>query len=322
MAARPEAPLPELVELSTLTSAEFDGLLQEESAVWRRLFDWDFRPSGDLLRRFLQIRSLNGYALRAGNSVVGYTYYVIEGHKGLVGDFFVREEYGESANEMMLLGATVQGLMLMPGVRRIESQLLMLHSGRLNTLPFSGCLKRYDRYFMEVNRDAARALITRPLGARIAILPWVERQNEEIAALVTASYRGHVDSEINDQYRSLPGARHFLMNIVQYPGCGQFSSKASLVAVDSNNGRVCGVCLASMVSETAGHVTQLCILPSLRGAHLGYELLRQTLNRLTELGCRSISLTVTCSNEEAVQLYASVGFRSIGIFPALIWENF
>jgi ribosomal protein S18 acetylase RimI-like enzyme len=111
------------------------------------------------------------------------------------------------------------------------------------------------------------------------------------------------------------------MNIIQYPGCGRFSPKASVVALDAGTGKVCGVCLASMVSETAGHVTQLCILPGVRGAHLGYELLRQSLTHLVGLGCSSVSLTVTCSNLEAIRLYESVGFRPVSTFPALVWQT-
>ena len=50
--------------------------MEEEISEWRRYFDWDFRPSADLLRRFLNLRSLFGYALRVGRTVVGYSYHV------------------------------------------------------------------------------------------------------------------------------------------------------------------------------------------------------------------------------------------------------
>jgi ribosomal protein S18 acetylase RimI-like enzyme len=321
MAARSEASLPELVVLSTLTAEEFDLLLEEEIGVWRERFEWDFRPSADLLRRFLQMRSLNGYALRMGSEVIGYSYYVVEGRKGLIGDFYVRRAYPESSYEMMLLGATVQGLMLVPGVQRIESQLLLLHAPPSQPAPFQAYLQHFDRYFMEVSRTAILALAPKEPTFRVNLIPWGERWNTEVAQLVTASYRGHVDSEINDQYRTVPGARHFLMNIIQYPGCGRFSPKASVLAVDTTSGKVCGACLASMVSDTAGHVTQLCILPGARGARLGYELLRHALTRLVGLGCGAVSLTVTCSNVEAIRLYESVGFRPVSVFPAMVWET-
>ena len=79
MAALSDPKLPEVVELSHLDVSEFDALFGEEIAIWDNKFHWDFRPSADLLRRFLLVRSLIGYALRIGRSVVGYTYCVCEG---------------------------------------------------------------------------------------------------------------------------------------------------------------------------------------------------------------------------------------------------
>lgn len=322
MAAVPDAPFPEIIELPQLGPTDLDELLSEEIGVWERRFSWDFRPSADLLRRFLQIRSLYGSALRSGREILGYGYHVCEGHKGLIGDFYVRGEHARSSNEMLLLGSLVQSLMLAHGIRRIESQLMLLPTPTTQPFPFSRFLTRYDRVFMTIDRALAVALAPKSPAIRVTFAPWAERHQEEIAHLVAASYKGHVDSEINDQYRSIPGARQFLMNIVKFPGCGKFSPGSSIVAIDDRTGRVCGVCLASMVSAESGHITQLCILPAIRGARLGYELMRQGLMRLTEAGCSTVSLTVTCSNVDAVRLYESAGFKTRGTFPALVWEGF
>ncbi|MFL6416402.1 MAG: hypothetical protein ACJ74Y_12130, partial [Bryobacteraceae bacterium] len=126
MAALSDPKLPEVVELSQLDVSEFDDLFGEEIAVWDEKFHWDFRPSADLLRRFLLVHSLVGFALRVGRSVVGYTYCVCEGRKGLIGDLYVKEEFGGAENESLLLGSAVQGLMRTSGVKRIESQLMLL----------------------------------------------------------------------------------------------------------------------------------------------------------------------------------------------------
>jgi ribosomal protein S18 acetylase RimI-like enzyme len=223
---------------------------------------------------------------------------------------------------MMLLGAAVQGLMLVPGLQRIESQLLLLNAPPTQALPFSRFLSRHERYFMEISRANVMAMTPRPLSPKQFILmPWSDTFREETAHLMANSYRGHVDSDINDQYRTVPGARHFLTNIIQFPGCGHFSSRASLVAIDKVSGHVCGVSLASMVSERSGHVTQLCVLPESRGTGLGYELMRQSMTRLIDFGCDSISLTVTAANTEALRLYESIGFTVSSLFPALVWEG-
>lgn len=322
MAALADTSLPETVELSRVSVADMEALLNEEIQVWENRFSWDFRPSADLLRRFLQVQSLNGYALRAGRELLGYAYHVCEEHKGLIGDFYVRSPSGASSTELLLLSAMVQDLMLTPGIRRIESQLMLAHMPLAKSLPFGKYLTRHDRNFMEISVDSVRPLTPATGLPRVSFHPWVERYQEEIAHLISAAYRGHVDSEINDQYRTIPGARRFLMNIVKFPGCGRFSPPASVVVLDDATGRVCGVCLASLVSANSGHVTQLCVLPAMRGARIGYETLRQCLVQLTLLGCRSVSLTVTCSNIDAIRLYQSLGFKVTSNFPALVWEGF
>jgi ribosomal protein S18 acetylase RimI-like enzyme len=321
MAALAETQLPEIVELTQVSGSDLDELLAEEIQVWRERFAWDFRPSADLLRRFTQLHSLLGYALRVGRRVVGYAYFVVEGRKGLIGDFYVRNSYGGDPYETALLTAVIGGIMGKSGVKRIESQLMLLRHESV-PLPFSRFLRRHNRLFMEADARTAARLPEMVVNSRVAFLPWAERNHEEIAHLVAAAYRGHVDSEINDQYRTVPGARHFLTNIIKYPGCGNFSPDTSTVAIDEKTGRVCGTCLTSLISSNAGHITQLCTLPAIRGQHLGYELLRRSLVRLADRGCATISLTVTCTNIGAIRLYESVGFRPHAAFPALVWEGF
>lgn len=305
-------------DLSQITTVDLDPLLAEEIAAWRSRFSWDFRPSADLLRRFLQVQSLYGCAVRAADRILGYSYYVCEGRKALIGGFYcVAAEI-----EPTLLEAVIGSVFKIAGVRRVESQLMLLSTpSGCPPLPDPQHAFRYDRYFMEITRESIVALAPSTLGLRIRFQSFNEKHMEEMAHLLAASYRGHVDSEINDQYRTIPGARQFLTNIVRFPGCGRFLPQASVLAVDENTGRLCGMCLASNISENAGHITQLCVLPALRGAHLGYELLRRALAQLVQSGSSLVSLTVTCSNADAIRLYESLGFCVTSQFPALVWDR-
>ena len=140
--------------------------------------------------------------------------------------------------------------------------------------------------------------------------------------MIASAYEGHVDSRINDQYRSVSGARRFLLNIIQYPGCGAFFQPGSYVAADTAAGQLCGICLSSLVSADVGHITQICVTPEVRGTGAGYELLRRSLNALAEYGCRAASLTVTSSNTGAIELYERVGFRTRDRFAAYVWDGF
>lgn len=321
MAALSEAPRLEVVDLLQVNPLQMRRLFAEEIAVWRRKFRWDFRASVDLLTRYIQMQSLYGYALRAGSHVIGYTYFVSESRKGLIGNFFVSEEFDHPAHEQLLLNTAVSGLMRTAGIRRIESQLMLLRAQNA-ALPHPRYLSRHDRIFMEIDSSSGTSLPAAVPEIDVTFVLWAERYSEELAHLVSSAYRGHIDSEINDQYRNIPGARHFLTNIIRYPGCGTFAPACSVLAIDKRSGRVCGVCLASKISEDAGHITQLCVLPAIRGAHLGYELIRRSLVELRAAGCATASLTVTCTNVNAIRLYESLGFSAKSIFPALVWDGF
>jgi ribosomal protein S18 acetylase RimI-like enzyme len=109
---------------------------------------------------------------------------------------------------------------------------------------------------------------------------------------------------------------------VQYPGCGTFYKPASVAAFDRLTGRICGICLASLVMPYCGHITQICVAPAARGEGVGRELLRQSLSLLRQAGCRKTSLTVTASNREAIRLYEDLGFMTTRRFFAYVWEGF
>jgi ribosomal protein S18 acetylase RimI-like enzyme len=214
-----------------------------------------------------------------------------------------------------------------PQIDRIESQLMMWHAS--GGLPMPRHLSSFERNFMmlEMSRAAlepapGRGRPSAPLASRVYLDRWSDQYQEPAAQLIAAAYLGHVDSLINDQYRSVAGARRFLFNIVQYPGCGMFFKPASVAAFDRLTGRICGICLASMVMPYCGHITQICVAPGVRGAGVGYEMLRQSLTLLRAAGCRKTSLTVTASNREAIKLYEDVGFTTIRKFFAHVWEGF
>ncbi len=301
---------------------ELEPVLLEEIQAWRKQLDWDFQSSADLVRRYADARALSGYALVAESRVAGYTYCISEEHKGLVGDLYVLDRYRTADNENRLLRAVLEKLMRSPYVRRVESQLMLLQPNHVRGLPAPDFLSVFERRFMSYDAVGLASLKPRTAGLEVVFDQWTERRQEEAAELIASAYRGHIDSEINDQYRSVSGARRFLYNIVQYPGCGSFFAPGSWVALRRDTGRLCGICLSSLVAADVGHITQICVAPALQGAGLGYELMRRSLVSLAHAGCRRISLTVTSANRDAVRLYEKMGFETIRRFPALVWDGF
>ncbi len=322
MAALWEVPTPQVGDLRQIRAELLEDVLAQETEQWRKSLQWDFRPSADLVRRFVQMHALSGYSLLVSGRPVGYTYFVCEERKGLIGDLFVMENYRTAESEKLLLGAALRNLMANGYVRRVESQLLMLETASPETLPANAYLQTFLRNFMVMDLVAVAELPARAGKQKLAFENWMEFRQEEAAHLIAAAYHGHVDSNINDQYRSVNGARHFLLNIVQYPGCGTFFQPASWIAFDAVTRRACGLCLASLVASDVGHITQICAAPEAQGTGVGYELLRRALLSLSKHGCKSATLTVTASNAKAVKLYEDVGFRTMKQFSACVWEGF
>jgi ribosomal protein S18 acetylase RimI-like enzyme len=318
MAAWQESPEPLVVDLRKVSAADLTPLLEEEAGVWRRALDWDFEPSAELVRRFVDMQALSGFALLEGGRVIGYCYYIREEKKGLIGDLYVRERERTGEREHALIEATLEALWRSGGVHRVESQLLLLDSPLARRVPFAQWFRAFPRRFLEASAMQTLALPDHATPG-VSITPWTEARQDDSARLVAAAYRGHVDSDINDQYRSPSGARRFLNNIVQYPGCGTFFGLASYAATDAK-GALCGMSLASLVSGTTGHITQICVSPAQRGKGVGYALLRRSMLALAAHGCRTVGLTVTSTNTGAIRLYEQMGFKDRREFAAYIWD--
>ena len=322
MAAVSDSPLARIVELRQLRSDALEPLLEEETQVWQETLDWDFRASAGLVRRFLDMQALNGYALLMSGHPIGYSYFVCEERKGLIGDLYVLQDFATVENEEQLLGRVVDSLTKAPFVKRVESQLMMLRNGARMSLPQDRYLSVHCRNFMEVDLTAASRLPIGRAAREVVVDSWSERKQDEAASLIAAAYQGHVDSEINDQYRSPGGARRFLLNIIQYPGCGSFFQPASFIALDAKTGKLNGICLSSLVQNDVGHITQVCVSKAVRGSGVGYELVRRSLEALAKQGCRKASLTVTAANVEAIRLYERMTFRKVREFSAYVWDGF
>jgi ribosomal protein S18 acetylase RimI-like enzyme len=252
--------------------------------------------------------------------VIGYTYTVTDEDKGLIGDLYVLRQYATAPMEDELLNATVETLYRTAGIRRIESQVILLNHPRPAPPAHAADLRLFERCFMVCDLGQAHLWPERA-SAVLDIDGWSERYQEDVAALIADAYEGHIDGHINDQYRSVNGARRFLQNIVQYPGCGSFHAQASWLAWRRDTGRMCAASMASLLAPDAGHITQICVSPTSRGEGIGREVLARSLRSLRAIGCRQASLTVTASNRNAIGLYESMGFTIRRRFAAMVWNQ-
>jgi ribosomal protein S18 acetylase RimI-like enzyme len=316
-----QAAEPEIVELRNLVGRELDPLLLEETVEWQQKLDWDFSISADLVRQFTDMRALKGLALLDRGEVVGYGYSVLEDHKGLIGDLYVRPPWRDGVTEARLFQAILDDLIGTPHIRRVESQLLLVGPAMGEVLQRERGVEVQERMLMAFPGASA---VPMPVGAasgRFLIEPWADHHHESAAGVIALAYLDHIDSRINDQYRTRVGARRFIYNIVQFPGCGTFFKSGSFVAFDLATGWLAGVVLVSFVGDAVGHITQLCVTPAAKGRGLGYELLRQAIETLQLHGAKRISLTVTAANTEAIRLYERCGFHEVRRFSSYVWES-
>ena len=112
----------EIVDLRRLSARDLEPLLQEETAAWRERLEWDFEKSADLVRRFVDLRALNGAPSSKIGEVAGYLYYVLEEDKGLIGDLYVRRAFRTAERENSLLAAGLSALMENPSGPRASNR--------------------------------------------------------------------------------------------------------------------------------------------------------------------------------------------------------
>ena len=139
--------------------------------------------------------------------------------------------------------------------------------------------------------------------------------------MIVEAYDGHLDSLINDQYRTTAGALRFLHNIVRFPGCGLFDAAASRIVFSRKRKEIVALLLCSRVREDVGHVTQLCVSHEFRERGLGSLLLAACAAELRGRGFHALTLTVTKDNADAVALYTKRAFETRHTFNAMVWEN-
>jgi ribosomal protein S18 acetylase RimI-like enzyme len=321
----------EILDLRHFSSADLRPLLEDEIALWGRLLSWDYATSAEMILRYMDAKILPGYAAIERGSIFGYSFFVYEQSKGVIGDLFVRDSVRDGGRgpdrhevEERLLTHVIETLQQSPGIHRVEAQLLAHCTGEVSRPFLQQGFSRHPRVFMnfEIGKHPRASLGTLPpLSPLFEMHPWSEEEYQSAAALITAAYRGHVDSEINDQYRTLTGSLRFLNNIVRFPGCGTFDPRASFVVFQRRTRTLAGLILCSQVRPDVGHITQVCVLPEYRSAGLGEAMMAASTRNLRERGFHFISLTVTEANDRAIALYKRIGFESTRVFDAFVWEG-
>jgi ribosomal protein S18 acetylase RimI-like enzyme len=308
-----------IVDLRQATVRQLEPLLLEEGHHWRDELHWDYRGALDLIKRFLDAHALSGCVAFHNGTAVGYSFYVLEEHKGLIGGLYVSPSREQEPIGRRLLDEMLFNMRALPHLNRIEAQLMPFGGPVDDALREQG-FRLYTRQFMLFDLlKKSEAMPSSNSGLRID--RWNDRFFEPCAKLIYLAYANHVDGDINDQYRSRNGALRFLKNIILLPGCGQFLPSASFVLRHPGSDDLAGAVLTSEVSPGIGHTTQICVQPGFQGHGLGRMLMLAAADALRAHKFRELTLTVTSENRAAVHLYERLGFSTIKSFTAGVWPR-
>lgn len=310
----------EILDLRHFSASSLRPVLDAESRLWSERLQWDYRTSADLLLQYLDSRVLPGYVAVENGRISGYVFCVYEEHKAIIGDVFSLSDAAADVQDQ-LLRHLIELLRNSPGIDRIECQLLLHPHGQHEETFRAAGFRLFRRLFMELDLAQFKRSGSQPsLPHGLALSTWRESDFHPAGYLIADAYDGHLDSFINDQYRSVAGSLRFLHNIVRFPGCGLFDapSSRSLARAD---GSLAGILLCSRVRDDIGHVTQVCVARNQRGLGLGRLLIEECAENLRGRGFRGLTLTVTEDNANAVELYRRIGFVEKHSFDAMVWNR-
>ena len=141
----------EILDLRHFSSVDLRPLLEDETQVWSRLLSWDYSGSAEMILRYVDAKILPGYAAVDRGRVFGYSFFVYEGSKGVIGDLYVINGSrlpNAREVELKLLTHVIETLQQSPGIHRVEAQLLA-HEANAVSRPFLETgFQRHPRLFM------------------------------------------------------------------------------------------------------------------------------------------------------------------------------
>ncbi len=309
---------PKYIPISQSEKVLLVPLMEEEEKAWMSDLGWDYSPIRKILVAFMDQKLLPGYVALNENEPFGYTYFLVNKSKGIIGSLYVSKNSRSQEAVEKLLTLTIACLKDSENTLRIEAQIMPFHNQNLTATFTQHGFCYYPRYYMEL--DLNNCLMTEPTRLRDNIVPWEADRLPQLAEITVSSYRNEIDAEICGDYRSSPGCLSYLRSLVDNPGCGIFMPEASFVTLDEQN-RPCGFILCCRISSGRGMIPQIAIHPSYQGRGLGNALIYRSFEYFKSQGFETVSLTVTKKNHRAYDWYQRMGFRIRKEFGAYVWER-
>jgi ribosomal protein S18 acetylase RimI-like enzyme len=311
--------MPELkyLPISFLDQASFFSLMNEEEEEWLSDLGWDYSAIRQILVSFIRQRLLPGYAATNEKELLGYTYFLVNQTKGIIGAIFAAKLSPVQEIAENLLSLTISSLRDNLQIKRVEAQIIPFNGANLTAIFLRHGFHYYPRLYLDLSLSSFRSAESNP-GEKI--VAWDSTHLRLAAEMTTISYTNQTDALICEDYRTVAGCESYLRSLVENPGCGIFMPEASFMCLDGRQ-TPCGFIIGCRISKGVGMIPQIAVHPDYQGRGVGNALVQRSFEQYKALGFQTVSLTATQDNRRAFDWYQRLGFIIRKEFGAYVWER-
>lgn len=168
----------------------------------------------------------------------------------------------------------------------------------------------FKRFRMEI--DLRRALPRAELPQGYVWSGWHPSLCEQHAQAKYHSFNGEPDTELFPCLGLIDGCRNLMHDIACHPSfLPQATWLIRFVANEFTGPIPIGTVQGLQVTRHSGAIQNIGICRLHRGAGLGRALLLKSLAGFQAVGIQRVALEVTAENRRAIQLYDSLGFKTV-----------
>ena len=168
----------------------------------------------------------------------------------------------------------------------------------------------FKRFRMEI--DLRRSLPRAELPTGYVWSGWHPSLCEQHATAKYHSFNGELDTELFPCLGVLDGCRNLMQEIAKHPSfLPQVTWLVRFVANEFTGPIPVGTVQGLQSTRQSGAIQNIGVCRLHRGAGLGRALMLKSLSGFQASGIHRVSLEVTAGNERAIQLYHSLGFKTI-----------
>ena len=144
------------IPISCLDEALLQPLMEDEERMWRADLDWDYAPIRQVLVAFIKQKLLPGYAAIADSKALGYTYFLMNQSKGVIGALYAMNAAHSQEAVDELLSLSISCLKDTQNVKRVEAQIMPFHHLNIASAFTRNGFSHCRRYYLDLDLEQSQ----------------------------------------------------------------------------------------------------------------------------------------------------------------------